>query len=169
MANLVIANTKMAKALAPAIVTHGIDVQVYTLAKVETIPCPCTDNPWKRYSSIWHTQNPTMEDCLGTGELNKSGKQIPITIDTIHAIVMPHWAYVGEMFAWITAGKVHDWSWWAITQDITKFNRLKFTTDQNETYIFKVLNTMPFVIENCMTPTVTAYHLMPLDIEQSFK
>ncbi len=34
---------------------------------------------------------------------------------------------------------------------------------------FKVLNTMPFVIENCMTPTVTAYHLMPLDIEQSFK
>jgi len=166
MANVVVAPTKIAQRLAPFIRTEGIPVDVYTLPKDEMKPCPCTNNPWKRYSSAWHVLNPHAPHCNATGELSAdTGKGLEIEIVKIHAVVLPHWAYVGTAFAWIVAGKIHDWSWWCMTQDITKFNRLRIVSEFDDVYIFKVTNVMPFFIENSLIPSVTAYHLMPLEID----
>ena len=100
----------------------GCNNQVYTVPE-ETIPCPCTDNPWHQYSSTWHLQHPDAPDCHQTGRLLMDGSEGFFEIETIWGLAIPNFNYRGTEASQTISGLDMTWPWLGITQSPTKFNR----------------------------------------------
>lgn len=122
--------------IASAIKTYGVDVEIRWFDT--STPCPCTQNPWKKYDAIWHQNNPEAESCGGTGKLT------PVNSETVRAVVMPRYSMIGEEVTNLSAaGSYEEWDWAAFLTDTVSASELILTDGKK----FNVVGDFPYFVE----------------------
>lgn len=160
----------IADKLRPVINKYGIPVQVGVRKKpigtgvISVCPCITENNPWKTYNSVWHQKHPDAPDCNGTGKIMDREAGPIIELRTIQAVVLPNYGATGEEFSFLAPGSMYQWSWIAITQDISIFDELQFQDYTGALFRLKVKNTMPYYVENILeAPAAIIYGLVPVE------
>jgi hypothetical protein len=141
---------------------NRLGVQISYIETIPTsespLPCPCMQNPWKKYDPAWHTANPDQPNCNGTGQIVGQVDTPADWISLDKAIVIPNYQAKGSDMEWLLSGKYPDWSWLCVTSDYYKMLRVKLKDSQ-----FKVVATLPYYVEgNTTDTTATIYLLQPI-------
>jgi hypothetical protein len=127
-----------------------------------TVPCPCTDNPWRQFSEKWHIENPEEPHCHRSGYLTTLGGIGGFTLATIQALIIPRFGMSGLGWRQTESGMWDRWEWLGITQDERKFNRILAPFGMR----FVIQNVMPYYVGGDGTQLIANFYgLMPLNFE----
>lgn len=136
----------------------GCNNRVYTVPE-GSVPCPCTDNPYHQYSSVWHLQHPEAPDCHQTGKLTAEQAEGYFEVQTIWGICIPAYSMSGEDALRTLVAMNADWNWLGVTQEDAQFNRWVNPRGQ----VFAVRSEMPYYISpNGDELAVALYGLTPI-------